>query len=77
MFCKKCDEMCDKPNHRVYTIAYFKKQILIQMEDFRAKLNKKIKGLLCIIDMIVNEVNKSSIIKQIEDIIPSLSSDAT
>ena len=61
MYCKICDDLCGK-QHQLYTIGYFKKHVILQMENFRDKLNTKIKGLLCIVDIITNEVNKSSII---------------
>jgi hypothetical protein len=75
IYCDKCE--CDRI---CCNIEDWKKQALIQMEIFRVELNNKINILNCITEIImidnINHVN-DSIIKQIEDIIPSLSSDAT
>ena len=74
MYCKKCEDLCNK-SHPKYTIGAWKKQVLIEMQKSKDRLTNKLKVLNIIIEMIMN--NHNSIIKQIEDIIPSLSSDAT
>ena len=68
LYCKKCDTFCDK-SHPVYIKGYWKKQTLIEMQKFEDKLNNKIKGLICIGEL---TMNNSSIIKQIEDIIDTI-----
>jgi hypothetical protein len=48
------------------------------MNKFEDKLNNKIKELNCIMEIIINNYKGlDSVIKQVEDVIPSLSSDAT
>jgi ankyrin repeat protein len=63
LYCKKCSHVCDK-SHPVYTIGYWKKQTLIEIQKFEDKLNNKIRVLNHILEL-VQEYKE--IIKQIED----------
>jgi hypothetical protein len=65
MYCDKCIIELSWRDKSV-SIEEWKKQTLIEMNNFEYKLNKKIKGLTCICEMIHNH---REIIKQIEDII--------
>jgi hypothetical protein len=71
MYCDDCDNIA----YETYDAESWKKLTLLQTENFRNKLNNKINGLNCIID--ITNKSSQSFVKQIEDIIPSLSSDAT
>ena len=77
IYCDKCS-ICNE-SHTIYTMDEWKKQTLIQMEEFRDKLNNKIKELNCIteITMINHCDNTNPIIKQIEDIIDIIFVDIT
>lgn len=71
IYCDKCIRSCSEPN--TYTIEQWKKQTLIKMKNFEVKLYNNIKGLNCIIDMIMNDNNKyMPLIKQIYDTIDTL-----
>jgi ankyrin repeat protein len=63
-----CNE-CEIPNGLYMDIDDWKKRTLIEMQKFEDKLNNKIKGLNCIIE-IVN--NHREITKQIEDIMDTV-----
>jgi hypothetical protein len=66
-YCNKCDI------HVYISIEEWKKNALTQMDAHRNNLNNKIKGLNCIMEIIMNNSEHNPIIKQIEDIVPSLS----
>jgi ankyrin repeat protein len=70
LYCDKCDDLCDM-SHAEYKhdIEYWKKQTLIEMRNFKSKLNNKINGLTCTMELIMNH---NSIIKEIEDIIDTI-----
>ena len=80
MYCDKCEHSCNG-SHTRYSMEDWKNKTLIKMDTFKSLLNNKIRVLNCIIEMMImnNDNNKEldPIIKEIEDIIPSLSSDAT
>jgi ankyrin repeat protein len=68
-----CDEcICDN-------IEDWKKQSLTQIEEFRDKLNNKIKELNCVTEIIMinHSDNNNSVIKQIEDILDTIFVDIT
>jgi len=77
IYCDKCGDDCNNSCISECTLEEWKNNVLMQMNKFSAKLNIKINGLNCAIELILKNNNYQSIIKQIEDIIPSLSSDAT
>ena len=74
LYCEKCDMTHDCYDDINYSIEDWKKQTLIQMEKFKSKLNNKIKGLNCIIDILMPD---DSVIKQIKDVIDTILIDIT
>jgi hypothetical protein len=70
MYCYKCENICNG-----YTIEEWKKQILLQMDNFKSKLTNKIKGLNCIIEITMNvndDYDYTSFVKQLDDIIDTM-----
>jgi hypothetical protein len=72
MYCDKCDNI----PFELYTIEEWKKRVLIEIENFRNKLNNKINGLNCIIEITMNnntnDKESESFIKQCEDVIDTI-----
>jgi hypothetical protein len=67
MFCDKCNNSCG-----VVDIKDYRPKTLINMENFKSKLNIKINGLKCIIEIIRPYNEFQSISKQFEDIIDTI-----
>jgi ankyrin repeat protein len=70
IYCDKCDIFYNTPS--IMTILDWKKQILIEMETYKLKLNNKINGLKCIIEMILDYKELKSVSKTFEDIIDTI-----
>jgi len=66
MYCDECTY-----SSLAYSIDDWKEYTLIEMENFKQKLNNKINGLNNVIEMIKYNNNSLSDIKQIEDIVDS------
>jgi ankyrin repeat protein len=66
MYCDDCDNIA----YETYDAESWKKLTLLQTENFRNKLNNKINGLNCIID--ITNKSSQSFVKQIEDIIDTI-----
>jgi hypothetical protein len=73
LFCNECDltynhdripDICNNIN----VVEYWKKYILTKMDEFRDKLNNKIKGLNCMMEI----VSLDSFTKQLENIIDTI-----
>ena len=72
MYCDECDISCTCTI--VYTIEEWKKKVSTRMEEFHNKLNDKINGIQCVIDILnINNNNEHiSFIKQLDDIIDTI-----
>ena len=69
IYCDKCEDLC--VDHIKYdNIEEWKKYVLLQIDEFRNKLNNKINGLKCVIELI-NDNDKPAV-KQLEDIIDTI-----
>jgi ankyrin repeat protein len=69
--CDKCDIVCSE-SHIRDTVEEWKKQALLEMDNYKSKLNNRIKELNCITEIINNDSNIEPIIKQIEDIVDTI-----
>jgi ankyrin repeat protein len=69
MYCIKCDHHCQSDYH---TIKEWKSVTLDKMNNLMFGLNTKIKGLTCLIELINNNNELTSIVKQFEDIIDTI-----
>jgi hypothetical protein len=73
LYCDECRDTCEKCSLDEYCdIDDWKKQTLIDMQNLEDKLNNKVKGLNCIMEIITNTNNNKEITKQIEDIIDTI-----
>jgi hypothetical protein len=68
VYCDTCNISCGCGASHIYSVEYWKQQVLIKIEKHHTILNSKINGLKCIYELI-RSYSKEQTIKQIEDII--------
>jgi hypothetical protein len=74
-YCDKCDNFNNVHTYDrsgIYTIMDWKKQTLQIMENYKFKLNNKVKGLNCIIEIIHPNKELHPITKQLYDIVDTI-----